>query len=49
MQKEADGILGQVRKKISETNRTVQLIEGLKKLRSLRADRLERQGISILP
>lgn len=44
MQKEADAILGQVRKKMTETSKTLQLIEGLRKLRNLRTDRLERQG-----
>ena len=44
MKKEADEILSQVRKKLTEANRSVQLIDGLQKLRKLRTDRLERQG-----
>lgn len=45
MQKEGDEILSQVRKKITEANRTVQLLDNVHKLRKLRRDRLERQGV----
>ncbi|XP_052279495.1 programmed cell death protein 7-like isoform X6 [Dreissena polymorpha] len=45
MDKEADMILGQVRKKLSETGRYQQLLDSLSKLRRLRTDRLERQGV----
>ncbi|WAR00127.1 PDCD7-like protein [Mya arenaria] len=45
MQKEADVILGQVRRKLTEASRAQQLLDGLQKLRKLRSDRLDRQGV----
>ena len=44
MKKEGDQILGEVKKKNAEASKSMQLLEGLQKLRKLRADRLERQG-----
>ncbi|XP_060567776.1 programmed cell death protein 7-like [Ruditapes philippinarum] len=45
MQKEADEILSQVRKKLTEANKSIQVINSMEKLRKLRTDRLERQGV----
>ena len=44
MQKEGDDILCQVRKKLTDAGKTVDLLNGVQKLRKLRRDRLERQG-----
>lgn len=44
MQKEADEILSQVRKKQTEANKYLQIVNSLLKLRKLRTNRLERQG-----
>ncbi|KAL4228263.1 Programmed cell death 7 [Mactra antiquata] len=45
MQKEADEVLSQVRKKQAEANKYLQIVNSLSKLRKLRTDRLERQGV----
>ncbi|KAJ8304875.1 hypothetical protein KUTeg_018458 [Tegillarca granosa] len=41
----ADVILNEVRKKLVDANKTIELLHGLQKLRTLRKDRLERQGV----
>ncbi|KAJ8304136.1 hypothetical protein KUTeg_017719 [Tegillarca granosa] len=41
----ADVILNEVRKKLVDANKTIELLHGLQKLRTLRKDRLECQGV----
>ncbi|XP_060076750.1 programmed cell death protein 7-like isoform X2 [Ylistrum balloti] len=43
----ADSILSEVRKKITDAVKTIDLLKGLQKLRKLRKDRLSRQGITV--
>ncbi|OWF39030.1 Programmed cell death protein 7 [Mizuhopecten yessoensis] len=43
----ADSILSEVRKKIADVVKTIDLLKGLQKLRKLRKDRLSRQGITV--
>ncbi|XP_033750246.1 programmed cell death protein 7-like [Pecten maximus] len=43
----ADTILSEVRKKIADAVKTIDLLKGLQKLRKLRKDRLSRQGITV--
>lgn len=46
MKKSADEILNEVRKKISDTTKLLDLHKGLQKLRKLRKDRMKQQGRS---
>jgi len=44
MKAAADSTLAEVRKKLSDANKTIELLKGLQKLRKLRKQRLENQG-----
>lgn len=44
LKKSADAILNEVRKKINDVTKTMDLLKGIQKLRKLRSDRLKQQG-----
>lgn len=49
MKKSADAILNEVRKKINDVTKTMDLLKGIQKLRKLRSDRLKQQGEIYFP
>lgn len=44
LKKSADAILNEVRKKINDVTKTMDLLKEIQKLRKLRSDRLKQQG-----
>lgn len=49
LKKSADAILNEVRKKINDVTKTMDLLKGIQKLRKLRSDRLKQQGEIYFP
>ncbi|XP_022333265.2 uncharacterized protein LOC111130466 [Crassostrea virginica] len=49
LKKSADAILNEVRKKINDVTKSMDLLKGIQKLRKLRSDRLKQQGVHTNP